>query len=111
MPDSSYYAYIVTSKPGGTLYTGITNDLFRRTSEHAEGIYSGFTKQHGIHRLVYYERFDTASEAIHREKQLKHYNRIWKIRLIKTMNPEWDDLMEKIYKDEEEKYKKPYEED
>jgi putative endonuclease len=87
-----YYVYILTNKPGGTLYIGITSDLSRRIQEHRAGTFDGFTKTHRLHRLVYYETYQTPWEAIQREKNLKEWHRAWKIRLIKTTNPEWKDL-------------------
>jgi putative endonuclease len=91
-----FYVYILASKRNGTLYIGMTNDLVRRTYEHRGGAVEGFTKRYGVHRLVWYEAADTASAAITREKQLKKWNRAWKIRLIETMNPEWKDLYDEI---------------
>jgi putative endonuclease len=90
--EKQYFIYILTNNPGGTLYIGITNNLSRRIQEHCTGTFDGFTKKHQLRRLVYYESYSTLIEAIQREKQLKHYNRSWKLRLIKTMNPEWKDL-------------------
>ncbi|MGB7957251.1 MAG: GIY-YIG nuclease family protein [Minisyncoccia bacterium] len=87
-----YFIYILTNKPGGTLYIGITNDLARKIQEHRAGTFDSFTKKYKLHTLVYYEVYPTPMEAIQREKQLKHYNRSWKLRLIKTMNPEWRNL-------------------
>jgi putative endonuclease len=67
---------------GGTLYIGVTNDLVRRVYEHRQGLAEGFTKKHGVHRLVHFEQFDDIKNAIRREKRLKSWNRAWKIRLI-----------------------------
>jgi putative endonuclease len=89
-----YYVYIMASGPNGTLYTGITNDLSRRVYEHREGLVEGFTKRYGVKRLVYWEEFQTALDAIHREKRIKKYPRAWKINLIRARNPDWDDLAE-----------------
>jgi len=97
-----YYVYIMANKPGGTLYIGITNKVFKRAKQHRDGVTSGFTKKYHLNRLVYYENYETPLEAITREKQLKHYNRAWKIRLIKTINPEWRNLAEDFYKTEDE---------
>jgi putative endonuclease len=74
------------------LYIGVTNDLIRRVNEHKQGLAEGFTKKYRLHRLVYYEVYGTPYDAIQREKQLKHWNRVWKIRLIKSENPSWRDL-------------------
>jgi len=89
-----YYVYIVTSGPSGTLYTGMTNDLGRRIWEHREGLVPGFTKKYGVKRLVYFEEFATAADAIHREKRIKKYPRAWKLNLVAQMNPDWRDLAE-----------------
>ncbi len=91
-----YWVYILASKLGGTLYIGMTNDLVRRVYEHRTGIVRGFTKQHEIHRLVYFEPHTDVEAAIHREKRLKRWNRAWKVRLIEELNPNWDDLYPQI---------------
>ena len=88
----SFYVYILASRIGGTLYIGVTNDLVRRVGEHRRELVDGFTKKYEVHRLVYFEQFDDAENAIRREKRLKRWNRDWKIRLIETLNPNWDDL-------------------
>ena len=88
----SFYVYILASRIGGTLYIGVTNDLVRRIGEHRLELVNGFTKKYEIHRLVYFEQFDDAENAIRREKRLKKWNRDWKIRLIEKSNPNWDDL-------------------
>ena len=87
-----YYVYILASKHNGTLYIGVTNDLIRRVYEHKNDLNNGFTKKYGVHRLVYYEQYDEVVNAIQREKQLKKWNRQWKIELIEKENPEWKDL-------------------
>jgi putative endonuclease len=87
-----YYVHILASRIGGTLYIGVTNHLLRRVGEHREGVVAGFTKKYGVKRLVYFETFDDVDAAIAREKQLKGWNRVWKIRLIEKDNPNWDDL-------------------
>jgi putative endonuclease len=86
------WVYIMTNRQNGTLYTGVTSDLARRVYEHREGIYGGFTKHYGLKRLVYFESYDDIRYAIQREKNLKHWPRAWKARLILDMNPEWRDL-------------------
>ena len=91
-----YYVYILTSKPRGTLYIGITNDIVRRVSEHREGLVVGFTKKYNVHKLVYYQQCEDIESAIQREKQLKAWHRAWKIRLIEETNPTWKDLYETI---------------
>jgi putative endonuclease len=92
----SYWVYILASRPRGTLYVGMTNDLVRRIYEHREGLAEGFTKEHGVKMLVYYEQHATAISAIQREKNIKHWSRKWKIDLIRSMNPGWRDLWEEI---------------
>jgi putative endonuclease len=87
----AYYTYIVASR-SRTLYTGITNNLARRISEHREGVVSGFTRKYRIHRLVYFEAHDDVRTAIMREKQIKGWLRAKKIALIEAQNPAWDDL-------------------
>jgi putative endonuclease len=92
----TYYLYILASGPNGTLYTGMTNDLSRRVFEHREGLVDGFTKKHDVKRLVHFEEFPTAADAIHREKRIKKYPRAWKINLILAQNPDWHDLAETL---------------
>jgi putative endonuclease len=91
-----YYVYILASSRNGTLYIGVTSDLPKRVYEHKYGIIDGFTKKYNVHILVYYEAHDNIEEAITREKQIKKWERAWKMRLIEEMNPEWDDLYEQI---------------
>jgi putative endonuclease len=91
-----FYVYIMTNRPNGTLYVGVTNDIARRAWEHREGIVDGFTKRYGLKRLVYFEVFDSIVVAIQREKTMKHWPRAWKVRLIMRTNPEWDDLYETL---------------
>lgn len=88
----AYYIYIVSSKKNGTLYIGVTGNLSKRISEHKESLIPGFTKKYGVNRLVYFEEYTDIRDAITREKQLKKWNRAWKIRLIEKMNQEWKDL-------------------
>jgi putative endonuclease len=84
--------YILASKPYGTLYVGVTSELAARIEAHRNGFVAGFTKQYGVHMLVYFEVHADMYEAIQREKRLKKWNRAWKIRLIEETNPEWKDL-------------------
>jgi len=86
------WVYIVTNRPNGTLYIGVTSDLARRAWEHREGVAEGFTKRHGLKRLVYAERHEDIRDAIRREKRLKRWPRQWKINLIRQSNPDWRDL-------------------
>ena len=94
--ERTYFVYILASKPYGTLYVGITNDLLRRVYEHREGLLPGFTKRYAVKTLVYFESFATAAEAIHREKRIKKWPRQYKINLILASNPRWDDLYDAI---------------
>lgn len=82
----------MTNKRNGTLYVGVTSDLARRVHEHRQGAVDGFTKQHGLKRLVYAEPHDTIRDAIQREKNIKHRSRAWKVQMIHKDNPDWDDL-------------------
>ncbi len=91
-----YYVYILASKRNGTLYIGMTNNLVRRVWEHKNNSVEGFTKKYSVHCLVWYEVAETANAAIVREKQLKKWNRAWKLRLIEEKNPEWKDLYDEI---------------
>ena len=86
--------YILASAPDGVLYIGVTSDIYKRMAEHDQGLIDGFTKKYGVKRLVYYEYFETMPEAILREKRLKEWRRAWKVRLIKSMNPEWRNLFD-----------------
>ena len=88
----AYYVYIMASQRNGTLYIGMTNDLIRRVYEHKQGVVDGFTKTYRVDRLVYYEQTDDVRSAIQRERNLKHWNRDWKIALIEEHNPDWHDL-------------------
>jgi putative endonuclease len=90
------WVYFMTNERNGTLYVGVTSVLPKRAYEHREGLVDGFTKQYGLKRLVYYERHDTIQAAIQREKNIKHWPRAWKVRLIHAMNPEWDDLYDTL---------------
>ncbi|MEA3278937.1 MAG: GIY-YIG nuclease family protein [Pseudomonadota bacterium] len=84
--------YILASRRNGTLYIGVTSNLVKRVWEHKNDLVDGFTKKYGVHRLVYYELFETMAEAIAREKQLKGWQRAWKLELIESGNPDWRDL-------------------
>ena len=91
----NYYVYILASERNGTLYIGVTNSLVRRVYEHRQELIPGFTKTYHIHTLVYYEQGNEIA-AISREKQLKAWNRKWKLALIEKANPEWNDLWYEI---------------
>ena len=91
-----YYVYIVASKKNGTLYVGVTVSLKRRVWEHKSGAGEGFTAKYGVGKLVYFERFNSIEYAIKREKQIKKWNRKWKLGLIERANPDWTDLFDEI---------------
>jgi len=84
--------YILASSRNGTLYTGVTSDLIKRTWQHRKHLMDGFTKRYGVARLVWYELHVTMETAIRREKCIKKWNRAWKVRLIDETNPSWRDL-------------------
>jgi putative endonuclease len=88
----TYYVYILASEKNGTIYVGVTNDLFRRVSEHKNKEVQGFTSKYTVDKLVYYEPTNDVSAAIQREKQLKAWKRKWKLELIEEQNPDWHDL-------------------
>ena len=89
----TYYVYILASKRNGTLYIGMTNNLERRVSEHQQGLDEGFAKKYRVHHPVYYETTRDIQAALQREKQLKKWNRKWKLELIEKENPDWKDLI------------------
>jgi len=93
---SGGWVYIMTNRPNGTLYVGVTSDLARRVWEHREGAADGFTKRYGLKRLVYAERHEDIQAAIQREKTIKHWSRAWRVHLILAENPEWNDLYDKL---------------
>src|SRR3954451_16276216 len=86
------YVYILTNRPNGILYVGVTNDLIRRVFEHRSEFVDGFTRQHGLKRLVYFEQYGDIRDAIQREHNVKHWPRAWKVRKIMADNPDWDAL-------------------
>ncbi len=96
MYDKTYYVYILSSQKNGTLYVGVTDNLIRRIWEHKNMLVDGFTKKYKIHDLVYFEEHHNPESAITREKQIKKWNRLWKIRLIEENNPVWKDLYQDI---------------
>jgi len=87
---------MICSKRNGTLYIGVTSDMIKRVYEHKNKLADGFSKKYNVHRLVRYESHETVEEAIVREKQIKKWDRRWKLRLIEKDNPEWNDLYEAI---------------
>ena len=92
----NYCVYLLASKRNGTLYAGVTNDLIRRVWEHKNDVVEGFTKRYSVHRLVWFECTESVHAAITREKQIKKWNRAWKLELIEKTNPEWRDLYRDI---------------
>ncbi len=92
MRDHTYFVYMLASGHYGTLYIGVTNDLFRRVAEHREALVPGFTRRYGVKFLVWYEEHAEIQEAIAREKVLKRWKRDWKITLLEADNPYWSDL-------------------
>jgi len=92
----NFYVYILASQPNGTTYIGMTSDLVTRVYQHKNDLVDGFTKKYGVHTLVWYEGPSDFDSAVKREKQLKKWNRIWKLRLIEEMNPEWKDLSDTL---------------
>ena len=92
----NFYVYILSSQTRGTLYVGVTSNLTKRVYEHKNGLVEGFTKKYGVHRLVYYEIAKDAETALSRERQMKKWNRAWKLRLIEEQNPEWADLFDSL---------------
>ena len=96
MPEKRPAVYILASKRNGTLYTGVTSDLARRVGEHKNGLVEGFSRKYGVHILVYCEFHNDMRSAIAREKQIKKWNRAWKLRLIERENPDWRDLSDDL---------------
>ncbi len=92
----TYYVYILASKRNGTLYIGVTDNLIKRIYQHKNNLVEGFTKKYHVHILVYYEQTNAVTAAITREKQLKNWNRKWKIALIEKENSAWKDLYNQL---------------
>ncbi|MBN1227739.1 MAG: GIY-YIG nuclease family protein [Deltaproteobacteria bacterium] len=96
-----YFVYIMANRRNGTLYTGVTNDLRKRVLQHKHGTFDGFTRRYQVHRLVYFERHGDIRVAIRREKRIKRWRRAWKLTLIESKNPKWDDLFALAYPESE----------
>ena len=96
MPTAFFFVYILASKCNGTLYVGVTNNLARRMTAHKAKLVPGFTKQHGVTLLVYFETYASILEARAREHSLKRWRRAWKLKLIKDLNPDWRDLTDEL---------------
>jgi len=92
-----YFVYILCSKRNGTLYIGMTNDIIRRVEEHKAKAIPGFTRDYNVDILVYFEAYQYVDRALYREKQLKKWNREWKLNLIEKANPDWKDLYENFF--------------
>ena len=96
MKTKQYCVYILASSKNGVLYVGVTSDLIARIYQHRANLVAGFTAKYFVHKLVYYELHADIYEAIKREKQIKKWERSWKIRLLEESNPEWKDLYDDI---------------
>ena len=94
--NKTYFVYIITNKRNGTLYIGFSSGLRGRIYQHKNKMVDGFSKEHGLDRLVYYESTEDVNAAIAREKQLKKWKRQWKINAIEKFNPEWRDLYDDL---------------
>ena len=92
----AFYVYVLASKRTGTLYVGMTDDLVKRVWQHRNGMVEGFTKSYGVKMLVWYEAHQTREAAFARERQMKKWNRDWKLELIEKMNPSWRDLWDEM---------------
>jgi putative endonuclease len=92
----SFFVYILASRRNGTLYAGITDDLVRRIWQHRNGVIPGFTEKYGVKMLVWYELHESREAALTRERQIKKWNRKWKLQTIEQMNPAWRDLWDDI---------------
>ena len=92
----AFYVYILASRKNGTLYIGSTDNLIQRVWMHRNRVLPGFTKQYGVKMLVWYEQHETRDAALTRERQMKKWNRVWKLEMIERMNPSWTDLYESL---------------
>jgi putative endonuclease len=91
-----FFVYILTNRPKGVLYVGVTNHLARRIWEHRTKVVAGFTSKYGVVKLVYFEEYPSILEARARERALKHWRRAWKLKLIEDVNPTWRDLYDEL---------------
>jgi putative endonuclease len=96
MKEHRYFVYLLASRRNGTLYVGVTSDLTGRVGQHRDGVHDGFTRKYGVHMLVWFEEFADVRDAIRREKQIKKWERAWKLELIEKDNPDWRDLFPQI---------------
>jgi putative endonuclease len=92
----AFYVYILASKRNGTLYIGMTDDLVKRIWQHRNDVIRGFTQRYGIKSLVWYEAHESRETAFARERQMKKWNRAWKLELIEKTNPAWRDLGDEL---------------
>jgi putative endonuclease len=95
--EHNYFVYLLASRRNGTLYCGVTGNLSGRIYTHREDLLDGFTSRYGVHLLVWFEWTDSIEAAILREKQIKKWNRAWKVRLIEEANPNWADLYPTLF--------------
>ena len=95
--DKGGFVYIMASGRNGTLYIGVTSDLPFRVAQHKDGALGGFTEKYGCKMLVWFEQHGAIEAAIVREKQMKEWKRLWKLRVIEELNPDWDDLFEGLF--------------
>jgi putative endonuclease len=93
----AFYTYIVASSRNGTLYTGSTDSILVRTSEHKQKLRAGFTAKYGVDQLVWYEAHETRESAFKRERRIKKWKRVWKLELIEKANPLWRDLFDQLF--------------
>ncbi len=96
MTSQGGWVYMLTNKPNGILYVGVTSDIARRAWEHQSGAIDGFSKRYGLKRLVFAERHEDIRFAIQREKTIKHWSRAWKVRLVVATNPDCNDLYDSL---------------
>jgi putative endonuclease len=94
--ETAGFVYMMASGRNGTIYIGVTSNLAKRAIEHREGLVPGFTKRYGCHRLVWYAAYDSLEAARQRELQMKGWKRAWKLREIEGLNPDWEDLFDRI---------------
>ena len=91
-----FHVYILASRRNGTLYIGMTSNLLQRIQQHKDGVVEGFTKDHEVTNLVWYEQHENAESAIKRERSMKEWKRDWKINALEEMNPDWADLFPRL---------------
>jgi putative endonuclease len=92
----AFYVYMLASKRNGTVYLGMTDDLVKRVWQHRNSVVRGFTQRHGVKTLVWYEQHESRESAFVRERQMKKWNRAWKLEVIEKMNPGWRDLWNEV---------------